>query len=153
MEAVIALMIPIIAILGGFGVAIFAMYSETRKRELLHEERKAAMEKGLPLPDNLTERRHPETKHKSAALINRKVFVILFFIGLAFSCFFPHNEDPSGRFIGGILIMLSFAFLIISTFKYKMSAEEKELFKPKSDFGKPLSSAEIENEKEKLPTD
>jgi len=145
-EGIIALMIPVIAILGGCGIAIFSMYSETRKRELLHNERKIALEKGLPLPDDFKERKNPETRHKNAALVNRKVFVILFFIGLAFAWFFPDHDDPSGRFIGAVLILLSFAFLIISTFKYKMSPEEKELYKPKHDFGKPLSSAEIEDE-------
>ncbi|MCD6217164.1 hypothetical protein J7L05_04810, partial [bacterium] len=133
-EGIIALMIPVIAILGGCGIAIFSMYSETRKRELLHNERKIALEKGLPLPDDFKERKNPETRHKNAALVNRKVFVILFFIGLAFAWFFPDNADPSGRFIGAVLILLSFAFLIISTFKYKMSPEEKELYKPKSKF-------------------
>ena len=145
-EDILALMIPIIAIIGGFGVAIFAMYNDTRRRELLHNERKIALEKGLPLPDDFKDRKNPETRHKNAALVNRKVFVILFFLGLAFLWFFPDNADPSGRFIGGISILLSFAFLIISTFKYKFSAEEKELYKPKQDFGEVLSSAKIEDE-------
>ena len=152
-ENIVALLIPVIAILGGFGVAIFAMYSETRKRELLHEERKIAIEKGLPLPEDFAEQKNPETKYKSAALVNRKVFVILFFLGLAFAWFFPEDADPAGRFIAAILILLSFAFLIISSFKYKLSAEEKELFKAKSDFGKPLSSAIIEDEKNEQSTD
>lgn len=148
MEAMIALMIPIFAVLGGIGIVLFAMFNKNRKIELLHRERKLAMEKGLPLPEEVVERINPEIKHKQASLVNRKAFVIFFFIGLAFAWFFPTEADPSGRFMGAILILLSFAFLIISSFKYKMSTEEKELYKKKPDFGKPLSSARIEDEKE-----
>ena len=146
---IVALMIPMVGILGGFGVAIFSMHSGNKKREILHEERKIAMEKGLPLPDNLETMRNPETTHKNAALVNRKVFVILFFLGLAFAMFFPHKEDPAGGFIGGVLILLSFAFLIISSFKYKMSPEEKKLFSTKHNSGDALPPRDVEKDEGK----
>ena len=143
MEGIIALLIPIFAVLGAIGIGLFSMFNKTRKIEILHKERKLAMEKGLPLPEEITERRNPETRHKQASLTNRKAFVILFFIGLAFALFFPHDHDPSGKMIAGILIMLSFAFLIISSFKYKMSDEEKDMYSPKRDFEDPLPPAKV----------
>ena len=103
MEAIIALMIPIFAVLGAFGVAFYGMYNKTRQRELHHEERKFAMEKGLPIPEEIVELKNPETRHKQASLANRKTFVILFFLGLAFAWFFPHEEDSSGKIIAAIL--------------------------------------------------
>ena len=57
---IIGLMIPIIAIVMGVGVALLAIYLSYRKRKemfaLYHEERMAAIEKGVdlpPLPDAL----------------------------------------------------------------------------------------------------
>lgn len=146
MEAIIALMIPIFAVLGGIGIGLFSMYSKNKKMELLHQERKIAMEKGLPLPEESYERINPEIRHKQASLANRKAFIILFFIGLAFAWFFPDGDDPTGNFIGGVLILLSFAFLVISSFKYKMSDEEKELYSSKRDYGDPLPPADVDND-------
>ena len=140
-EDIVALLIPIFAVIGGFAVAIYGMMRQGRKRELLHEERKIAMERGLPLPKEFKMKKHPGIAHKNAALVNRKAFVILFFIGLAFAWFFPKG-DPEAPFMGAILIMLSFAFLIISLFKYKMTQEEEKYFESENDFGAPLTPVE-----------
>jgi hypothetical protein len=47
---VMGLFIPIIAIVGGLGIALTAMRHQARKAELEHQERLAAIEKGIPLP-------------------------------------------------------------------------------------------------------
>jgi hypothetical protein len=47
---VMGLFIPIIAIVGGLGIALTAMRHQARKAELEHQERLAAIEKGVPLP-------------------------------------------------------------------------------------------------------
>ncbi|MFH1513832.1 MAG: hypothetical protein ABIG42_00045 [bacterium] len=147
---VIALLIPIFAVIGSFAVAILGIMQQSRKRELLHEERKFAMERGLPVPRDFEPRRNPVSAHKNAALVNRKVFVILFFIGWAFLQFFPEGDD-AGKFIGAVCMLLSFAFLVISFFKYKMTPEEEKFYKSESDFGAPLNpvvKSEIEQNKE-----
>jgi hypothetical protein len=46
----LAMMIPIIAILGGFVIALAAFRHNSKRRELEHQERMAAIEKGLPMP-------------------------------------------------------------------------------------------------------
>jgi hypothetical protein len=42
--------IPIIAILGGVGIALTAFKHQARRAELEHQERMLAIEKGVPLP-------------------------------------------------------------------------------------------------------
>ncbi|MBU0507568.1 hypothetical protein KKH27_01845 [bacterium] len=59
MEGVLALFIPIIAIVGTFAVAIIIVLAALRSRrirhEMLHRERMLALEKGLPVPMDYTE--------------------------------------------------------------------------------------------------
>ena len=50
MFELVALLIPITAIVMGCGLGAFAMHKEHKKRELIYKERLAAMEKGIPLP-------------------------------------------------------------------------------------------------------
>ena len=47
---VMGLFMPILAIVGGLGIALAAMRHQARKAELEHQERLAAIEKGVPLP-------------------------------------------------------------------------------------------------------
>ena len=59
MEGVVALLIPIFAILGSFALVILIVLiiskSEVRKREMLHKERLALIEKGVTeFPEELT---------------------------------------------------------------------------------------------------
>ena len=53
-EPVVALFIPIIAIIFGVGIGMLALYLGYRKRKelfvLYHQERMAALEKGVDLP-------------------------------------------------------------------------------------------------------
>src|SRR3954447_24588025 len=53
--AILAVMIPIIAIVMGIGIAMLTIYLGYRKRKdiftLVHQERMAAMDKGIELPD------------------------------------------------------------------------------------------------------
>jgi hypothetical protein len=109
-------------------VVVFFGYVRMKRHEMLHEERKMAIDKGLVLPEEPNLVKNPEIAHKNAALQNRKAFVILFFLGLAFAIFMPPEDDFSGKLFGGVMIFLSFAFLIMSTFKYKLSDEEKEYY-------------------------
>ena len=47
---VLAILIPIIAILGGIGMALVVFRHKNKQLELEHQERMAAIEKGIPLP-------------------------------------------------------------------------------------------------------
>jgi hypothetical protein len=63
-EEIVALLIPIIGILAGFGSAIAAFYFNSKQREFYHKERIAAIEKGMdiPMPPDITKTiKPPET--------------------------------------------------------------------------------------------
>lgn len=144
---IVALLIPITAIIFGFLIAGLSMYFNMRRRAMMHEERKYAMKHGLPVPSiEIEEHKNPIIAHKNATLANRKAFVILLFLGIAFMFLATEglDEDPSASFVGVALIMLSFAFLIISFFKYKLSPEEKKLLEKHKDYGQPLTPSKPE---------
>ena len=51
----IALSIPILVVMGGILIAITAIVMNGRRKDLEHRERLLAMEKGLPLPAEVTQ--------------------------------------------------------------------------------------------------
>ena len=86
MIEIIALMIPIIAIVLGIGIAMVTIYLNYRKQKelfaLYHQERMAAMEKGLdcpPWPEGLLEKDEAPS-HPRRHLLKGLVWL---FIGLA----------------------------------------------------------------------
>jgi hypothetical protein len=113
-------MIPIVAIVMGIGCAIMAMYFNHRKRAemfaLYHQERMAAIEKGIELPpippEFFTEDGKAPSKH--GTLLGG---LIVSFIGLAltvalyFTCGF--NVALFGLIPGGVgLALLIFYFTV-----------------------------------------
>lgn len=67
---VFALVIPIVAILGGITIAIVAVIMGGRKKELEHKERLLAMEKGMPIPEGRDRRDRPAHKrHRTGGLV------------------------------------------------------------------------------------
>jgi phosphatidylglycerophosphate synthase len=127
-ENIFGMFIGLVFVICTAGVVVFFGYIRMKRHVLQHEERKMAMEKGLVIPEEPESRKNPVIAHKNAAIQNRKAFLILFFLGLAFAIFIPADKDTTWKLFGGILVFLSFAFLIMSTFKYKLSDEEKEYY-------------------------
>jgi hypothetical protein len=74
---VIAVMIPIVAILGTFAVVIVAIIIEGRKKDLQHKERLFALEKGLPLPEP------PEKETKPVYATRRSWGLVWLGLGIA----------------------------------------------------------------------
>ena len=73
----IAVMIPIVAILGTFAIVIVAIVVEGRKKDLAHKERLFALEKGLPLPEL------PEKKERPVYATRRAWGLVWLGLGLA----------------------------------------------------------------------
>jgi len=73
----VAILIPIIAVLGGMTIAVIGVIMNGREEELKHKERILAMEKGIPLPEMPKEERRP------AFLTLRAWGLIVAFVGLA----------------------------------------------------------------------
>jgi hypothetical protein len=63
---VIAVFIPIIAVLGGVTIAISAVIMNGRRKELEHRERILAMEKGVTLPASTPEPERPKFSSRRA---------------------------------------------------------------------------------------
>ena len=49
---VVALLIPIVAVVGGMAIAIVGVITKSKEEELKHKERIIAMEKGIPIPES-----------------------------------------------------------------------------------------------------
>jgi hypothetical protein len=49
---VVALLIPIVAVVGGMAIAIVGVITKGKEEELKHKERIIAMEKGIPIPES-----------------------------------------------------------------------------------------------------
>lgn len=56
----VAVFIPIVAVLGGVFIAVTAVVMNGRRKELEHRERILALEKGLPIPSPALERERPK---------------------------------------------------------------------------------------------
>jgi hypothetical protein len=85
----IAVMIPIVAILGTFVVVIVAIIMEGRKKDLQHKERLFALEKGLPLPDP------PEKETKPVHSTRRAWGLVWAGLGLALTIALAANPDAA----------------------------------------------------------
>jgi hypothetical protein len=73
----IAVMIPIISIMGGVLIAIVAIIMEAKKKELTHQERLVAMEKGIEIPTP------PKEPERPAYLKNRSAGLVMTLLGIA----------------------------------------------------------------------
>lgn len=85
----IAVMIPIVAILGTFAVVVVAIIVEGRKKDLQHKERLVALEKGLPLPEP------PEKESKPVHSIRRAWGLVWLGLGLALTIALAVNPDAA----------------------------------------------------------
>jgi hypothetical protein len=77
---VIALLIPIIAVVGGMAIAIVGVITKSKEEELKHKERIIAMEKGIPVPEMPAP---AEPKNKPRYLAIRAWGLVITLIGLA----------------------------------------------------------------------
>src|SRR5262245_996238 len=89
----LGVMIPILAIVLGMGVAFWAIYWDHRKKRLQYEERRLMIEKGmtppLVVPDEGSSAT-PETR------LQRGVIMLFVGIGLGIAYFVKHASTPQG---------------------------------------------------------
>ncbi|MFA4948926.1 MAG: DUF6249 domain-containing protein [Candidatus Krumholzibacteriia bacterium] len=77
---VVALLIPIIAVVGGMAIAIVGVITKGKEEELKHKERIIAMEKGIPVPEMAPQ---PPRKEKPRYLAIRAWGLVITLIGVA----------------------------------------------------------------------
>ncbi len=88
-----ALTIPLVAIVLGIGIAFWATYLDHQKKRLLFEERRLLIEKGMtPPPLSMDDRRcrSPEDS------LRRGIIMVSLGIGLAIGFYILHNSEIGG---------------------------------------------------------
>ena len=99
MERELALMIPIIAIVLGIGVAFWTIYWDHQKKRLQYQERQLMIEKGMEPPPALLD--EEEKKVTPEDCLRRGT--IMFFLGIGLGIAYliaPAGDGPSSWFVG-----------------------------------------------------
>ena len=118
--AVLGVFIPIVAIVGGFAVAIAGIVSRSRVRQLEIRERIAMIERGMvPAPETDPrgfDRAMSRMDHRRGPGRHRRVGIILLAVGFGFVVLIgvAANEPRDAIGIGGMLIMIGLGFLALS---------------------------------------
>jgi len=116
LQPIARLLIPIIAIIMGIGMGAWTVYLSYRKRRdmfaLYHQERMAAIEKGIDLPslpdEFFKEEGHrPRSPHSSLL-----TGLILLFFGVAMFCAMYFTDKGADSLWSLIFVGLGLAFLI-----------------------------------------
>ncbi|MGD1048502.1 MAG: DUF6249 domain-containing protein [Candidatus Krumholzibacteriaceae bacterium] len=115
---VIALLIPIIAIIGGIALAIVGIITKSREEELRHKERIVAMEKGLPVPET------PREEHRPRSARNRTGGLVLTFLGIALIILRLVSDNYGALTAGVIVAAIGIGLLLASWFE-KRDAEKR----------------------------
>jgi hypothetical protein len=107
---VIALLIPILAVIGGIALAIVGIITKSREEELKHKERIVAMEKGLPVPEMPKEEQRPRSaRHRTWGLVLTFLGVALIVLRLV--------SDNYATMTGGVIVAaIGLAFLCAAWF-------------------------------------
>ena len=116
----IAVLIPIVAVLGGICIAITAIIVEGRKKDLDHRERLIAMEKGLPLPE--AEQQEPKKPVHSG---RRASGLVMLGIGLALTIALRFTPDAEHAWGWGLITLFIGMGLIIAAVLDKREYNER----------------------------
>jgi hypothetical protein len=129
LPVIVAGLLPIVAVIGGISIAIAAIISKNRVRELRIRERIAMIEKGMVPPPEIDPAgfdramiRHDrdEWYGRRAAGRHRRAGIILIGVGLGLMALRLGNGFAmrEGVGAGGFLAILGLAFVISSLFDY-----------------------------------
>jgi len=126
---IIAVTIPIVAIVMGIGIGMLAIFLNYRKRKemfaLYHQERMAAIEKGIELPPLseafFEEDRKPRSPHRGMA-----VGLVWLFVGLALLVALYFNGEGTTALYALIPVAVGLAYLIYYFAVGKKEAEALE---------------------------
>lgn len=124
---IIGPMIPIVAIVGAFTVAIVQSMHRARIRELEIRERIAMIEKGLVPPPEVDPRgfdramgRYERLQWSTSAGRHRRAGIVLLGIGVGLMVLIGSVDSPRDGFgVGGFLCVLGLAFLLNSLFELR----------------------------------
>lgn len=97
MEWKMELLIPIIAIVMGIGLAAWAIYWDHQKKRLQHEERRMMIEKGMTPPPDLAEERKLVTPEDC---LRRGTIMFFLGIGLGIASLVVSDAGPPAWLLG-----------------------------------------------------
>jgi hypothetical protein len=104
-EAVVALFIPILAVIGGIALAIIGVIMKSREEELKHKERIVAMEKGIPIPEE------PKTQDTPKHMRHLTWGLVLTFLGIALMILRLVSDNGKALTAGIVICSVGLALL------------------------------------------
>jgi hypothetical protein len=122
MEGILALLVPIVAIVGGLCIGAYSMHLKARSHEMAHRERLAMIEKGLvPTPEQDPERFDrlmggKRDWHQHGTARARQSGIMLMGVGVGFAILIglTTGVPAVGLGVGGFLFMVGLARLVSS---------------------------------------
>ncbi|OQX85141.1 MAG: hypothetical protein B6D63_02890 [Candidatus Latescibacteria bacterium 4484_7] len=115
----IALLIPILVVIGVFGTAVASIIIKGKEHELEHKERIIAMEKGIPIPEP------PKKEHKPRYYAARAWGFVMTFLGIAL--FIAISVQVGVKYgVWGLLPLAIGVGLLLSAGYEKKEMERKE---------------------------
>ena len=129
MEDVVAVFIPIVAIVMGIGVAMLALYFRHRQRDMIARERLAAIEKGIdppPVPEGFLEEK--PTQHRSGTYLLKGLIWLFVGVGILVASRWAEPELRQACAFGLIPAGVGIAYLIYyAVERKKLDAETEKL--------------------------
>ena len=113
---VVALLIPIVAVVGGMAIAIVGVITKSKEEELKHKERIIAMEKGIPVPEMPAP---AQRKEKPRYLAIRAWGLVITLIGIAVMISISIGSDLRNGIWGLIPTGLGVGLLLAAMFERK----------------------------------
>ena len=115
---IVALLIPIIAVLGGLALAIVSVIMKGKEEELKHKERIIAMEKGMVVPEM------PKEEKRTSYSRYRTWGLVMTLLGLALIAQKLVSGNSSAMTGGIIVAAIGIGFLLAAWFE-KRDMEKK----------------------------
>lgn len=113
----VAIVVPVVAIIFGCTIALAGMYFQHQKKRLLHDTARLALEKGQPLPTDLLNQLSSEEVVEKPAAPRKpsddiRTGLILIAVGVGIYLFFEALSVEKMRFAGAIPGLIGVALLI-----------------------------------------
>ena len=115
---IVALLIPIIAVLGGMALAIVSVIMKGKEEELKHKERIIAMEKGMAVPEM------PKEEKRTSYSRYRTWGLVMTLLGLALIAQKLVSGNSSAM-TGGIIVAAIGIGLLLAAWFEKRDMEKK----------------------------
>lgn|GEM_PF-1036859 len=130
LESIIPYAIPVVAILGGFSVAIVAMYLDSKKEERRQKERMFLAEKGLEIPKELFDAQEKKTSDlRGTRTWLIALGIMSLFVGIGVMILLGVQGGIQESISGVVLVAIGVGFLVterlITHFVIKPGQERK----------------------------